>query len=38
MELILHPNAAAAGAYALVAYEDFALMNTLSGAGSLAAS
>ena len=38
MELIINPITANAGAYVLVAYEDFALMNTLSGAGSLAAS
>lgn len=38
MELILNPITAAAGSYALVGYEDFALVNTIGGAGSLPAS
>lgn len=37
MELILNASAAAAGAYALVGWEDFALINALTNAGSLAA-
>ncbi len=36
MELILNPLIAAAGAYALVGWEDFALVNALQNAGSLA--
>ncbi len=37
MQLIVNPVTAAANNYALVGYEDFALVNTLlSGAGSLA--
>jgi hypothetical protein len=38
MQLTINPNVAAAGAYALYAVEDFALIQTLSVAGSLAAS
>ena len=38
MQLILNPITAGAGAYMLVAVEDFALVQTLSMAGSLAAS
>lgn len=38
MELILNPVTAGAGAYVLVGTEDFALVQTLSMAGSLAAS
>jgi hypothetical protein len=38
MQLILNPLTANAGAYMLMAYEDFALVQTLSMAGSLAAS
>ncbi len=38
MQLILNPITAAAGAYGLVGYEDFAMVNTLLSAGSLAAS
>lgn len=38
MELIINAITAAAGAYALLGYEDFALVQTLSMAGSLAAS
>jgi hypothetical protein len=38
MQLINNPSAAAANNYALVAYEDFALVNTLLNAGSLAGS
>ena len=38
MQLILNPITAAAGAYALVGVEDFALIQALSTAGSLAAS
>lgn len=38
MELILNASTAGTGAYALVGYEDFALVQTLSMAGSLAAS
>jgi hypothetical protein len=38
MQLTLNANVAAAGAYALYAVEDFALIQTLSVAGSLAAS
>lgn len=38
MELILNAITAASGAYALAGYEDFALVQTLSMAGSLAAS
>lgn len=37
MELILNPAIAGAGAYILAGYEDFALVNSLSMAGSLAA-
>lgn len=36
MELILNPLTAASGAYALVGWEDFALVNVLTQAGSLA--
>lgn len=36
MELILNANTAVAGAYALVGWEDLALVNTLTSAGSLA--
>lgn len=37
MELVLNPSAATAGsAYALIGWEDFALVNTLTQAGSLA--
>jgi P3 major capsid protein len=35
MELIINPSTAGASAYAMVAYEDFALTNALSQAGSL---
>lgn len=38
MNLILNPSTAASGNYALVGYEDFALVNTLLNAGSLAGS
>ena len=38
MQLTINPSTAAAGAYALYAVEDFALIQTLSVAGSLAAS
>ncbi len=38
MELILNSITAGASAYALVAYEDFALVNTITQAGSLPAS
>jgi len=38
MQLVLNAITAGAGAYALVGYEDFALVQTLSMAGSLAAS
>ena len=38
MELIINASTAGAGAYALLGYEDFALVQTLSMAGSLAAS
>lgn len=38
MQLTINPNVAAAGAYALYAVEDFALIQTLSVAGSLASS
>ena len=38
MELVINPITAAAGAYALVGFEDFALVNALVQAGSLAAS
>jgi hypothetical protein len=38
MELIINALTANAGAYALLGYEDFALVQTLSMAGSLAAS
>lgn len=38
MQLILNPLTAGAGAYALAGYEAFALVQTLSQAGSLAAS
>lgn len=37
IELVLNPITAAAGAYALVGYEDFAMVNTLPVAGSLPA-
>lgn len=37
MELILNPSVAVAGNYILVGFEDFALVNTLTQAGSLAA-
>lgn len=36
MELILNASSAAAGAYCLICWEDFALVNTLTQAGSLA--
>ena len=36
MQLILNPITAAAGAYALVGWEDFATVNALTQAGSLA--
>lgn len=36
MELIVNPITAGANMYALVGWEDFALINTLSSAGSLA--
>ena len=38
MELIVNASVAGAGAYALLGYEDFALVQSLSMAGSLAAS
>jgi hypothetical protein len=38
MQLVLNASVADAGAYLLTGYEDFALVNTLSMAGSLAAS
>lgn len=38
MELILNAITAGAGAYMLIGYEDFAILNTVTGAGSLAAS
>ena len=38
MELIVNPITAAAGAYGLVGFEDFSLVNALTQAGSLAAS
>lgn len=38
MQLILNPAIAGAGAYALAGFEDFALVQTLNMAGSLAAS
>lgn len=38
MQLILNALTAGSGAYALLGYEDFALVQTLSMAGSLAAS
>jgi P3 major capsid protein len=38
MELIINASLAGAGAYALLGYEDFALVQSLSMAGSLAAS
>ena len=38
MQLIVNPITAAPGAYAAVGYEDFALVQTLNVAGSLAAS
>jgi len=38
MQLVLNAITAGAGAYAFIAYEDFALVQTLSMAGSLAAS
>lgn len=37
MQLVMNPLTAGAGAYQLVATEDFALLSTLSTAGSLAA-
>lgn len=37
MELILNPSAVNAGAQVLMGFEDMALMNALTGAGSLAA-
>ncbi len=36
MELIINANAASPSAYALIGWEDFALVNTLTTAGSLA--
>lgn len=36
MQLILNPSAAAAGAYALIGWEDMATVNALMSAGSLA--
>ena len=36
MQAILNASSAAAGAYALVGWEDFAMVNTLVNAGSLA--
>lgn len=36
MELVLNASAAAAGAYVNIGWEDFALVNTLTQAGSLA--
>lgn len=38
MELVINPITAGASAYVLVGYEDFALINALTQAGSLAAS
>lgn len=38
MQLLNNPSTAAAGNYTLVGYEDFALVNTLLNAGSLAGS
>lgn len=38
MQLILNPITAAAGAYVMAGFEDFALVQTLNMAGSLAAS
>lgn len=38
MQLVLNPITAGAGAYLALGYEDFALVQTLSMAGSLAAS
>ncbi len=38
MELVLNAITAGAGAYCLVGYEDFALVNTITQAGSLPAS
>lgn len=38
MQLLINASIAGAGAYALVGYEDFAVVQTLSMAGSLAAS
>ena len=38
MELIINASTAGTGAYALLGYEDFALVQSLSMAGSLAAS
>jgi P3 major capsid protein len=35
MELVLNANVAGAGAYVKVGYEDFALVNTITQAGSL---
>lgn len=37
-QLVLNPLIVGTGAYILVGYEDFAVVNTLSNAGSLAAS
>lgn len=37
MQLVMTPSVAAAGAYQMVGVEDFALLSTLSTAGSLAA-
>jgi hypothetical protein len=37
MELVLNPITAGAGAYELICVEDFAIVQTLSMAGSLAA-
>ena len=38
LELVMNPSTAGASAYCLVGYEDFALMNTITQAGSLAGS
>jgi hypothetical protein len=38
MQLVVNPSTAGTGAYQLVGVEDFALLSTLSTAGSLAAS
>jgi len=37
MELVLNPSSASAGAYVFVGYEDFALTNVITQAGSLPA-